>query len=112
MSQPLIFSRHAMRRMAQRRLTTADVDYVVQHGRRLHTAGVVCCFLGRRELALFADEGGRYDYLEGTTVLLDRETNCTVVTVYRNRAALKKMHRKARYGLKTQPAAAAWASIN
>lgn len=99
MSQPLTFSRHARQRMAQRRLSVADVDYVVQHGRHLHTAGVVCCFLGRRELELYADEDGSHDHLEGTTVLLDTETNRTVVTVYRNRSALKKINRKARYDL-------------
>jgi len=38
--------------------------------------------------------------LEGTIVLVDSETRRSVITVYRNRSALKDIRRKAKTNLK------------
>jgi hypothetical protein len=86
--------------MVQRHLTADEIEYVVRYGRKVHVAGVVCYFLGKRDLAR-ADAGhGQFDRLEGTTVLLDGKRMETVVTVYRNREAFKKMQHKLKYNLK------------
>ncbi|MBI5567940.1 MAG: DUF4258 domain-containing protein, partial [Chloroflexi bacterium] len=96
----LSFSWHAANRMAQRHLTPEEVAYVVRHGRKVHVAGVVCCFLGKKDLARDETGHGKFDRLEGTTVLLDGKQATTVVTVYRNREAFKKMQHRQKYNLK------------
>ena len=96
----LSFSGHAAARMAQRHLTAEEIEYVVRYGRKVHVAGVVCCFLGRKDIPRDDAGRGKYDRLEGTTVLLDGKQAETVVTVYRNREAFKKMQHKQKYNLK------------
>jgi hypothetical protein len=96
----LSFSWHAANRMAQRHLTPEEVEYVVRYGRKVHVAGVVCYFLGKKDLARADASHGQFDRLEGTTVLLDGKRAETVVTVYRNREAFKKMQHKLKYNLK------------
>ncbi|MBI5564558.1 MAG: DUF4258 domain-containing protein [Chloroflexi bacterium] len=97
----LSFSWHAAYRMAQRHLTAEEVEYVVRYGRKVHVAGVVCYFLGKKDLPRDDVSRGKFDRLAGTTVLLDGKRAETVVTVYRNREAFKKMQHKLKYNLKT-----------
>lgn len=82
---------HATTRLAQRNLTTTDVAYVLRYGQRLHRDGVVFYFLGKRDLPAAASFGARR--LEGTTVVVDPQT-LTIITVYRNRKALRRIKRK------------------
>ena len=96
----LSFSWHAATRMVQRHLTADEIEYVVRYGRKVHAAGVVCYFLGKKDLARAEAGHGQFDRLEGTTVLLDGKRAETVVTVYRNREAFKKMQHKLKYNLK------------
>jgi hypothetical protein len=96
----LSFSWHAVTRMVQRHLTVDEIEYVVRYGRKVHVAGVVCYFLGKKDLARADASHGQFDRLQGTTVLLDGKRAETVVTVYRNREAFKKMQRKLKYNRK------------
>jgi hypothetical protein len=96
----LSFSWHAVVRMVQRHLTAEEIEYVVRYGRKVHVAGVVCYFLGKKDIPPDDASRGKYDRLEGTTVLLDGKRAETVVTVYRNREAFKKMQHKLKYNLK------------
>lgn len=96
----LSFSWHAVTRMMQRHLTVEEIEYVVRYGRKVHVAGVVCYFLGKKDIARADRDHGKFDRLEGTTVLLGGQRAETVVTVYRNREALKKMQRKLKYNWK------------
>lgn len=86
--------------MAQRRLTVDDVTYVIYHGQQVYTAGMLHIFLGRRDIPASDRRIDGCARLEGTTVLLDSKTVQTVVTVYRNRGALKDISRKTKYNLK------------
>ena len=93
MLEKLTFSEHALIRMAQRKLSESDVEYIVQHGTRYHNAGGLFCFLGKMDIP---DKG--HERLEGSVVLLDSETETVVITVYRNRAeAPKEIRSKLKY---------------
>jgi hypothetical protein len=89
------FSEHALIRMAQRKLSETDVEYIVNHGIRYHNAGCLFRFLGKRNIP---DKGK--ERLEGSVVLLDSDTETVVITVYRNRTeAAKDIRCKAKYNL-------------
>lgn len=75
-------SDHAGIRMAQRNLSSEDVDFVLDHGQRLHKAGAVFYFLGRCDIPRRWRR--RFERLEGTVLVFSNETN-TLITVYRNR---------------------------
>jgi hypothetical protein len=91
--EKLTFSEHALIRMAQRTLSETDVEYIVNHGTRYHNAGCLFYFLGKRNIPDKDQER-----LEGSVVLLDSETETTVITVYRNRdEAAKEIRCKAKY---------------
>ena len=100
MYDQLVFSGHAITRMAQRHLSTGEIEYVIRNGRRYRSAGVIHCFLGRRDIPRSDRRNGQLSRLEGTTVLLDSMQAETVITVYRNRSAPKKIGRKAKYNRK------------
>lgn len=96
MLEKLKFSEHAQTRMAQRRLSVTDVQYIVNHGIRYHKAGGLFLFLGKRNIS-----DKRQERLEGCVVLLDPDTEEVVITVYRNRSnAPKDIRRKAKRNLK------------
>jgi hypothetical protein len=83
--EKLTFSEHAQVRMAQRKLSVTDVEYVVNHGVRYHNAGGLFRFLGKRNIP---DKG--LERLQGSVVLLDPDTETVVITVYRNRTEAAK----------------------
>ncbi len=85
------FTYHAVTRMAQRNLSRADVLFTIHNGQRCHRDGVVFYFLGQRDLPEDAPSNSRR--LEGTTVVMDPQT-LTIITVYRNRKALRQIKRK------------------
>ena len=93
MPEKLTFSTHARIRMAQRKLSEDDIEYIVNHGTRYHNAGCLFYFLGKRSIP---DKGK--ERLEGSIVLLDSVTETLVITVYRNRSeSTKGIRRKPKY---------------
>ncbi len=93
MPEKLTFSAHALIRMAQRKLSKTDIEYVINHGTRHHNAGCLFYFLGKRSIQ---DKGK--ERLEGSVVLLDSDTETMVITVYRNRSdSAKGIRRKPKY---------------
>ena len=100
MLEQISFSVHAQTRMAQRRLTVNDVQYVVSHGQQYRCGGVAHFFLGRRNIPQQDRRSDKFTRLEGTTVLLDSISVQTVITVYRNRCALKAIRPKAKTNLR------------
>jgi hypothetical protein len=84
-------SHHAEKRMAQRNISFEDIVFVLEHGRKLHKAGAVFFFLRRCDIP--GQRWQRCGRLEGTTVVLSRET-ATIITVYRNRQGLRRVKRK------------------
>ena len=88
-------------RMAQRQISQAEIDYVIQHGEKYYRAGAIHCYLRKRDIPLCDRHYEQYRKREGIIVLLDSHT-VTVITVYRNRhrGALKKIRCKAKYNKK------------
>lgn len=104
-----VFTGHALTRMAQRNLTEADVVFAMRHGQRCHRDGIVFFFLGKRDLPKDAPSWSQR--LEGTTVLLDPWA-LTIITVYRNRKALRHIKPRAKYNIQKARAprgGASWA---
>ena len=90
---------HAVLRMAQRHVSRDEVWYVMQHGVKYHCAGAVHYYLRGKDIPERDRRLSRYSRLEGTVVLLDRESGVDVITVYRNRSrsALKAIRCKTKY---------------
>ena len=78
-------SAHASRRLAQRNLTTDDVQYVYAHGRLHHTGKATFVHLGLRDIPSADRRENRFRRLEGTVLVLDPATGCHLTTAYRNR---------------------------
>ncbi len=75
-----------------------DVQFVLEHGRRYRCAGVLHIFLGWRDLPSDKAAYRRFAHLEGTTLVLDdTRVGVSLITVYRNRRALGRIRRKAKY---------------
>ena len=64
-------SDHASRRLAQRNLTTDDVQYVYTHGRLHHRGKATFVHLGLRDIPAEDLREDRYRRLEGTVLVLD-----------------------------------------
>jgi hypothetical protein len=101
MRENLHYSGHAITRMAQRCLSADEIEYIICYGQRHHAAGIIHCFLGKKNIPAADQKTDRFRRLEGATVLLDAQEGGAVITVYRNKSAWKKIRRKAKYNLKT-----------
>jgi hypothetical protein len=93
----LHFTGHSRKRMSQRGLSLNDVEYVVRNGTRYRKAGVIHCFLRRKDIPADDRRDDSLRRLEGTTVLLDARHGQEVITTYRNRNALSKIRAKPKY---------------
>lgn len=98
MREKLMYSKHAITRMAQRCLSAAEIEYVVCHGRRYYSAGVIHYFLGKKDIPEDDQKYDKYRKLEGATVLVDSKLGRAVITAYRNKST-KKIRRKAKFNL-------------
>ncbi len=78
-------SDHASRRLAQRNLTTDDVQYVYMHGRLHHRGKATFVHLGLRDIPAEHRQQDRLRRLEGTVLVLDPGTGQHLTTAYRNR---------------------------
>ena len=71
MLNPLVFSEHAVYRMALRGITKQDVDYICKYGRKHIAAGVIHYFLMNKGIPI-EDLGRKHaERLSGATVLID-----------------------------------------
>ena len=90
---------HAWQRMAQRNVSFKDVQFVLEHGKKLHRAGAVFFHLGKCNIP--KEQRRRVDRLEGTVVVLSRDLP-VILTVYRNRqdglGRIKRKLGRSRYG--------------
>ncbi len=86
--------------MAQRGIRESEVILAYQHGRRIHFSGRICIFLGKRDIPKELRNSPLAKRAEGTVLLVDFLTESTVITVYRNKRALKRLRRKPKYSVR------------
>src|SRR5690349_20459468 len=60
---------HAQVRQAQRNVSAADVDFILEYGRRIYSGGVLHIFLGRKDIP--GDVVRNVGHLEGTVLVMD-----------------------------------------
>ncbi len=90
-----MYSRHAIHRAARRSLTRSDLDYILTYGRTIQRTGVTFYFLARKDLLAAGLRAHQAAHLEGTVVLVSKDRE--IITVYRNRKALRDIQRKPKY---------------
>lgn len=88
-------SRHAKQRGAQSNLSDRDVELVRRYGVLEHRTGVRFYFVGRREVERFRHVEPRLNKLHDIVMIVSND-DCLVITVYRNRKALKDIRRKSK----------------
>lgn len=88
----MTLSSHAAQRCNDRRISLDDLNLVMKYGTRIHNAGALFCFMRRRDIPgdVPPVKAGR---LEGLTLVLDTDET-SVITVYRNRLAIREIKRK------------------
>jgi hypothetical protein len=92
---------HAVQRMNQRRLSIDDIIYVLRYGQTIYRAGIAHFFLGRRNIPPQDRSISKISHLIGTTILIESKNLTEVITVYRNRDAIKKIRTKEKFNRKT-----------
>lgn len=89
------WSKHGRRRAAQSNLSPDDVELVRRYGVLEHRTGVRFYFVGRREVERFRFIAPRLAKLHSIVMIVSQDDD-TVITVYRNRHALKQIRRKSK----------------
>jgi hypothetical protein len=90
----LRLTRHARRRAARRNVLPDAVAYALAYGRAIQRTGVTFYFLGARDIPAEDRRANRFSRLVGTVVLVAPDGE--VVTVYRNRQALRTILKKSK----------------
>ena len=91
---------HASQRLAQRNLSSRDIEYVLSHGRRIRNGKALFICLGRRDIPPGDQRHSRLTRLEGTVLVLDPMTGSHLTTAYRNRrSGIRDVKRKQKHAL-------------
>lgn len=77
-------TKHAVKRMNSRRLSSSAVDSVLCYGREVHVRGAVIYAIGQNEVDLAKKCGIDLRALDGLHVVCSREG--AILTAYRNRS--------------------------
>lgn len=85
-------SHHARQRSAQSNLLAHDLELVRRYGVLEHRTGVLFYFVRRRDVHRYRTVEPRLARLEG--VVMIQSLDGVVITVYRNRHALRQIRRK------------------
>ena len=95
----LNLTQHAVLRMAQRNLSFDDLEYVLEHGERVHKTGVTMYILRKRDILQNDRKKSEITRLEGTVVLtgFSQDGNLEVITLYRNKSASRMLRCKEKY---------------
>jgi hypothetical protein len=102
MEMTILQTEHVIRRQARRNLSNQDIWFVLEHGRRVHCAGALHIFLGRRDIPGDKPTYQRFAHLEGTVLVCDQQSEeLIVITAYRNHHGFKQIRTKTKY---VQPA--------
>jgi hypothetical protein len=87
---------HAQARMQQRHFSRADLNYVREFGRLLRRTGICFYFLAARDVPLADRKLPWVQRLVGTTVLASAD-QAAVITLYKNRNALRDIRKKTKF---------------
>lgn len=87
----IIYTDHARLRMAQRGVSDAQVERVLQYGRKIHHRGVLVFLVGKREVQQYVGLTDDIHELEGLHVVINTER--VVITAYRNRTKVFRVRR-------------------
>ena len=90
-------SEHARRRGAQSNLRASDMELVRQYGILEHRTGVRFYILRRREVERYRHVEPRLAKLHDIVMIVSSDN--TVITVYRNKKALRDIRRKPKMNL-------------
>jgi hypothetical protein len=91
----VVLSKHARRRGAQSNLSDRDLELVRRYGVLEHRTGVRFYFVGRREVERYREVEPRLAKLHDIVMIVSSD-DLVVITVYRNRNALKDIRRKSK----------------
>ena len=91
-----VMSTHANRRATQRCFQSDQIAYIVQHGRLLRRTGIQFYFLAERDVPPDDRRLAWVQRLIGATLLVSPEGD-TVITLYKNRKALRDIRKKTKY---------------
>ena len=85
--------------MAQRNVSRDDLEYVLEHGKRIYTTGITVYILRKRDIPHEDRNRSTITRLEGTVVLTGFTQNgdLEIITTYRNKSAFKVFRAKAKY---------------
>lgn len=86
---------HAQLRLAQRNLSPAQVEYVLDHGVEMHRTGITFYVLRERDIPSAHRRDDGYAKLAGTVVLI--ASDGTVITAYRQHNAPHRVSKKHKY---------------
>ena len=105
MKRHVRFSAHSIVRQAQRNLSVLDIEFIATYGYSIHSAGARHVFLRRRDIPGDKATYQRFAHLEGTTLVLKDEDECTVlITAYRNRNGQKAIRTKSKRFVRAETA--------
>lgn len=98
MTVQCVLTHHAEMRMSQRGISDSDVEYVLSHGTRIWSGGVLHVYLRRKDIP--PDDFPVWNRREGIQVRLD-SSGAVIVTVFRNRGkralvAIRKKSKRSR----------------
>lgn len=90
---PVALSHHARTRLIQRGIKIADVEFTLRHGKRIYKQGLIF-YIMIDKVALKRGESVK------NLVVLATHEGC-IVTVYKEKNALKKIKRASKHDLRT-----------
>ena len=92
-SLSLLFTEHALLRMAQRNLSINDVEYTLKNGRECRRGGAIHYTLRGKDIPKQDRSSNELRRLEGMTILIAPNDN-QIITVYRNKDAYTDIRKK------------------
>jgi len=90
-------SKHGKQRCSQRGVSLKHLDFLKKHGQKYYRTGIEIYFLGKKNIPKKLRSDDRYAKLEGTILMIGADGG--IITVYRNRKALKDIRKKNKHRL-------------
>lgn len=92
-------TRHGELRCDQRGFSRAEVAAVMESGTKIHRTGIVFYVMTKKDVMKRQQDKRRLKDLEGLTVLVSQDSG-SVISVYKNKAALSTIRKKGKRGHK------------